>query len=201
MSVHWAKKLYENFDINASLKKLDGEFDLNFLVKTEDNDKYILKVMRVGCDPSLINMQCAAIRSVEGKNLFTPAIITTNSATDFATLIDENGHERLVWLIKAIDGICYAKIKPKSIDLANDLGSKIGALSKALEEFDHPYLDRDFKWNLMQANWITEHLSLIQDSSRKNILVNIIKEYTLVLNEAKKLPYFAIHNDLNDYNI
>ena len=201
MSVHWAKKLYENFDINASLEKLDGEFDLNFLVKTEDNDKYILKVMRVGCDPSLINMQCAAIRSVEGKNLFTPAIITTNSATDFATLIDENGHERLVWLIKAIDGICYAKIMPKSINLANDLGSKIGALSKALEKFDHPYLDRDFKWNLMQANWITEHLNLIQDSPRKNILVNIIKEYTSVLNEAKKLPYFAIHNDLNDYNI
>jgi hypothetical protein len=31
MSNHWEKKLYENFEIKASLKSLDGEFDLNFL--------------------------------------------------------------------------------------------------------------------------------------------------------------------------
>ena len=30
MSNHWEKKLYENFEIKASLQSLDGEFDLNF---------------------------------------------------------------------------------------------------------------------------------------------------------------------------
>jgi len=200
MSNHWEKKLYENFEIKASLKSLDGEFDLNFLAHSNDG-KYVMKVMRIGCHADLINMQCAAIRLLEGKNLCTPEIIPTNSGADFASINDEKGNLRLVWVIKAKSGICYSGVEPRSEDFINDLGSKIGEIDNALKQFDHPYLDRDFKWNLMKSDWISDHLDLISDNKRKDIIISIIEEYQSILHEARKLPHFAIHNDLNDYNI
>ena len=109
MSNHWEKKLYENFEIKASLKSLDGEFDLNFFAHSNDG-KYVMKVMRIGCHADLINMQCAAIRLLEGKNLCTPEIIPTNSGADFASINDEKGNLRLVWVIKAKSGICYSGV-------------------------------------------------------------------------------------------
>ena len=200
MSNHWEAKLSENFGIDASLESLDGEYDLNFFANASSK-KYVLKVMRVGCEPDFINMQCAAIRMLNGKNLCTPEIIPTVSGADFASVNDEEGNLRLVWVIKAKSGVCYSKIYPRPIDFIYDLGKKIGGLNKALKEFDHPYLDRDFKWNLMESNWITDYLYLITDNDRKDILIEIIEEYNSVLHKAKKLPQFAIHNDLNDHNI
>ena len=55
MSNHWEKKLSESFGINASLDILDGEYDLNFFANAI-NEKYVMKVMRVGCEPDFINM-------------------------------------------------------------------------------------------------------------------------------------------------
>ena len=160
-----------------------------------------MKVMRIGCHADLINMQCAAIRLLEGKNLCTPEIIPTNSGADFASINDEKGNLRLVWVIKAKSGVCYSGVEPRSEDFINDLGSKIGEIDNALKQFDHPYLDRDFKWNLMKSDWISDHLDLISDNKRKDIIISIIEEYQSILHEARKLPHFAIHNDLNDYNI
>ena len=136
MSNHWEKKLYENFEIKASLKSLDGEFDLNFFAHSNDG-KYVMKVMRIGCHADLINMQCAAIRLLEGKNLCTPEIIPTNSGADFASINDEKGNLRLVWVIKAKSGICYSGVEPRSEDFINDLGSKIGEIDNALKEYQN----------------------------------------------------------------
>jgi len=109
MSNHWEAKLSENFGIDASLESLDGEYDLNFFANASSK-KYVLKVMRVGCEPDFINMQCAAIRMLNGKNLCTPEIIPTVSGADFASVNDEEGNLRLVWVIKAKSGVCYSKI-------------------------------------------------------------------------------------------
>ena len=198
---YWTECLRQKFGIDAKLKCLDGEFDLNFMVTETSGQKYILKVMRADCASDLVDMQCAAIRSLEKEKLPTPKIISSLSGTDYVVFDDEKGIPRLVWMITALDGICYANIKPQSLNFIYDLGIKSGVLSSALTDFNHPYLDRDFKWNLMQSNWIKDHLNLIKCKLRRGILFEIIEQYEITLEYAQNLPHVAIHNDLNDYNV
>lgn len=69
MLIYWAECLRQKFGIDAKLKCLDGEFDLNFMVLETSGQKYILKVMRADCPSDLVDMQCAAIRRLEKKKI------------------------------------------------------------------------------------------------------------------------------------
>ena len=43
-----AKILYVNYDIEGSVKELDGEIDFNFKVNSLDGKNYLLKISRSG---------------------------------------------------------------------------------------------------------------------------------------------------------
>lgn len=44
---HWAAALKQHWGIDAELSRLDGEYDLNFLVNGRDGQGYILKAMPI----------------------------------------------------------------------------------------------------------------------------------------------------------
>ena len=46
---HWTHVLQEHWGITAELKRLDGEYDLNFLAEGPEGAGYVLKAMRPGC--------------------------------------------------------------------------------------------------------------------------------------------------------
>ena len=45
---HWKHVLLTHWGIDAQLRRLDGEYDLNFLAETDTGDGYVLKAMRPG---------------------------------------------------------------------------------------------------------------------------------------------------------
>ena len=55
----------------------------------------------------------------------------------------------MAWLLRKIDGRVYADFKPKTMNLIQGLGAAVGEMDKVLKTFDHPSLQRDFKWNLV----------------------------------------------------
>ena len=54
MVEYWQNALRRAWGIEATLTKLDGEYDLNFLA--EGDRDYVLKVMRAGCDEQFVDM-------------------------------------------------------------------------------------------------------------------------------------------------
>jgi len=202
MIKHWQKILRDQWSISASLTKLDGEYDLNFMALSADRKRHVLKVMRVGCERDLIEMQCAALGHIctRDHGVPTPRIVQTNQESSFCEIADENGILRLVWLLEWMDGTTYADFRPHSRNLAHNLGRQIGRMDKALENFSHPYLSRKFKWSLPDSGWIVEHLHIIEDSTRRTILHEIAKQFEDIQPSLKTLPNVAIHNDVNDYN-
>ena len=203
MTHHWQSVLRDNYGIDAELSKLDGEYDLNFLATQTNGKQYILKVMRVGCEDALVDMQCRAINHVTNlaPHLALPRVIQTIQDTSFAQGADETGEIRIIWLLSKLPGVSYASFKPHSKALIQSLGNELGLLSNSLETFMHPFLDRDFKWDLGQADWITDHIDAINNPARKAQIQAITTRFLDLKPILSSLPKVAVHNDANDYNI
>ncbi|AHD02596.1 aminotransferase class III-fold pyridoxal phosphate-dependent enzyme [Leisingera methylohalidivorans] len=200
---HWAAALERHWGIEAELSRLDGEYDLNFLAKGRDGKGYILKAMRPGCETWLVEMQVKAFEHIAARqpDLPCPRVIASANGQSLLNLPDEDGQSRLVWLLNRLPGRCYAKAEPKSDALIHEIGQVLGGSAKALADFKHEGLERDFKWDLMRAGWITDQLPCITDPARRAILNEIAWEFAKLAPVLAKLPKQAIHNDANDYNI
>ncbi|UWQ49609.1 aminotransferase class III-fold pyridoxal phosphate-dependent enzyme [Leisingera caerulea] len=200
---HWAAALEQYWGIKAELSRLDGEYDLNFLARKADGQGYILKAMRPGCETWLVDMQVKAFEHIAMRqpDLPCPRVISSADGRSLLTLPDENGQDRLVWLLNQLPGRCYAKAEPKSDALIHEVGQVLGGSAKALADFRHAGLERNFKWDLMRAGWIKNRLSCVTDPARRAILEEICTDFAKLEPVLTQLPKQAIHNDANDYNI
>ena len=200
---HWQAALQGHWGIEAELTRLDGEYDLNFLALANDGQGYILKVMRPDCETWLVDMQVQAFEHITQRqpDLPCPRVIRSIGQDRLLRLVDEAGQERLVWVLNQLAGQCYAHVKPKTEALIYEVGQVLGGTAKALADFQHDGLQRDFKWNLMGAGWIKDELSCITNPARRAILQTIATDFTTLEPALAKLPMQAIHNDANDYNI
>ena len=203
MTQHWTQALATHWGIEAPLQPLEGEYDLNFLAQPSLGVGFVLKVMRPDCRPELVALQVAALNHMAGQPTaaFYPTVIATKQGDCSVYCEDADGNRRLLWLLQQLPGRSYAQSRPKTSDLVADLGRAIGATDLAFESFQHPALDRDFKWNLMQALWIEPELNAITDLKRRQILQTIVADFTAVVPRLNGLPQQALHNDINDYNI
>ena len=203
MTLHWTDALAQHWGIQARLTQLAGEYDLNFLAETLAGEGYILKVMRPGCNRELIEMQVSALAHVRDQPLadLYPEVIATLQGVACVSCLDTDGKPRLLWLLSRLPGRSYAQSAPKTRALAGDLGRAVGATDRVFETFRHPALERDFKWHLMQAQWIKPELGVISDPDRRRLLQDIVADFSGVLGQLQNLPTQAVHNDINDYNI
>src|SRR5689334_4050987 len=104
------------------------------------------------------------------------------------------GH--FVRLVTYLPGVPLAKIKPHTPGLLHDLGQKLGQLSRALADFDHPATHRDFHWDLANGNRvINEYAPLIDDASLRELVLKCRFQ------PATELRRSVIHGDANDYNV
>lgn len=110
------------------------------------------------------------------------------------------GQNRIVRLLSWVDGRIWATINPKTILLRQDLGSKAGELTMALQDYDHPEAHRNFDWNLANAQWTYDHLNLFP-SEEQNTVHYFQQHYRELQDLYETLPKSVVHNDINDYNI
>ena len=67
---HWQEVLKSHWDIDARLTRLDGEYDLNLLAVGDG--AHVLKVMRAGCEPAFVDMQCRAFEHIRASAANAP---------------------------------------------------------------------------------------------------------------------------------
>ena len=86
--------------------------------------------------------------------------------------------------------------------LQRQFGQFLGQLDKTLATFEHPAAHRYLRWDLAQANFITDYTQYISDENGHNLVEASLAEY-----QEKTAPQLAnlrqqvIHNDANDYNV
>ncbi|UWZ86827.1 aminotransferase class III-fold pyridoxal phosphate-dependent enzyme [Occallatibacter riparius] len=200
-AVQLVRDLYE-FEVSAS--SLPGEYDNNFHIVTSDGRAFVLKVMHSSRDRAFIDMQCSALTHLAERapGLALQRVQLTRSGEAFVRTTLRNGEERFVWLLSFLPGRVLAEVRPHTPELLRNLGSLLGHIDLALQDFSHPAAAREFKWDLAQAAWIREYLFHIEDPSRRALVEQVLEQYEKqVVPQLPTLRKSVIYGDANDYNV
>jgi Ser/Thr protein kinase RdoA (MazF antagonist) len=179
------------FSIQATAAELPSERDRNFLLTGRDGEKFVLKVANAREERAALEAQNAMMRHLEKRVAFCPRVVPANSGEEIATVED-----RFIRVLSYVPGKPLATIQFQSPELLYDLGRKLGQLTRALADFDHPAAHRQFYWDLAQgAACLREHGPKIKDETLQKLV------FSLGLNLPNEVRRSVIHGDANDYNV
>lgn len=188
----------EYFGISGTIKKLAGEEDFNFYLKSDDGE-YTIKISRPDADLANIELQAATMKWLVNCDigLNFPTVISSLDGKDFIEL--EN--RRYLRLQKWVPGRMLADANPRSKSLLEDWGKTCGLLSKNLAEFDHPAAHRFYKWNPSETLYSKKFRTYISDEEQLELA-----DYFWNLFEKSALPNLSTlrksvnYSDGHEYN-
>ncbi|MCP4488596.1 MAG: aminotransferase class III-fold pyridoxal phosphate-dependent enzyme [Gammaproteobacteria bacterium] len=196
--------LRELFNIDAELRPLAGERDLNFLLIT-DSAKYVFKIANQNEDPGILDCQQQVFQRLAANNIFTEQFraIESRHGNAIETIYDASGIPHLCRLLNYAEGRLLAAVKPHLTELLIDLGESLGKLDKALFDFEHEALHRPLLWKMHGALTVLAEFKPLLASSRQQLLIEYFESHfrDTVLPLDKSLRRSAIHNDANDNNV
>lgn len=166
--------------------RLPGERDQNFLLADDFGQPVVLKIANASESRAFLEAQNAVLDYLSDRVPFCQLVI--------GRIEEFQGH--FVRLLTYLPGVPLAEIKPHTSGLLQDLGQKLGQLSRALADFDHPAVHRDFHWDLANGNRVVnEYSPLIEDADLRKLVLKCRFEPETELRRS------VIHGDANDYNV
>jgi hydroxylysine kinase len=195
--------LREHFGIEATATALSSERDRNFRALTTDGTSFLLKISNPAEDPSVTNLQTAALRYLEDNapNLPVPRLVATSAGEDEVSLILADGRRHIVRLMSFLSG--------RPLALASDpwafrssIAGVLAELDLGLRGFEHHAADHELLWDASNASRIRPLLACIEHNMRRELATRVLDEYEA--HSIPKLPTLRtqiIHNDFNPSNI
>ena len=199
----WAERVETAWGGQATLEMLYGEHDLNFRLIDAHGVSRIVKVMRAGCEAAELDYQIAMMgRLSDVPGVPVSRVVPTMAGKAYTQLSDEHGHPRFIWQIAMLPGATLDHHK-LTISLVEQIGATAAHMHQALQDFEHPGLHRDIKWDLRAANWIGDYLSVFDDKPAVQSQIRDLLEWYREDGQPllRSLPAQAIHNDLNQQNL
>ncbi|HML17713.1 MAG TPA: aminotransferase class III-fold pyridoxal phosphate-dependent enzyme [Bryobacteraceae bacterium] len=181
-----AKQMY---GLDATATPLSGEYDDNFRLETASGARYVLKIMRPGCDRAFVDLQIEALHRLA--ELPVPRVVDS---------VKETGDGRLVWLLQWIPGRLLTEVRPLTNQVSASLGRLLGKIDHALEGWNRPDAHRELKWDLARAPWIRDYLRYLPRN--RPLVERVLDRYEAeVAPVLGQLPQSVIHGDANDHNV
>ena len=167
-------------------RRLPSERDQNFFLTDDSGQQFVLKIANRCGIALFLEAQNAVLDYLAERVSFCQRVI--------GEIAEFEGH--LVRVVTYLPGVPLAEIKPHTPGLLHDLGQKFGQLSRALADFDHPAVHRDFHWDLANGNRVVnEYAPLIEDADLRELVLKCRFEPETELRRS------VIHGDANDYNV
>jgi 4-aminobutyrate aminotransferase-like enzyme/Ser/Thr protein kinase RdoA (MazF antagonist) len=187
----------ELYGLDGDAESLPSERDQNFLV-TAGGERYVLKIANATERQEMLEAQNAAMAHLEGTAL-VPRVLPDRGGRLIATAADGHFVRLLTW----IPGEPLGSLKPRPPAVLEDLGSRLGQVSRALEGFDHPAARREFHWDLSSAvATITAYSPLIGDDTLRGLVERVAGYVFHRDGEAlRQVRRSVVHGDANDYNV
>src|SRR5262245_20809439 len=191
------------YGLDAAASALPSERDQNFLLRERSGEQYVLKIANALEDRALLEAQQQAMARVAERAPCRERIATTRSGGLLTEIRSASGMRHFVWMVDWLHGDALGALKRHSRELLRDLGRRVGRIDRALADFDHPAIHRDFHWDLANGlGVIREYESLITDAETRRLVVEFAAEFERdVAPILPRLRKSAIHNDANDYNV
>lgn len=186
----------EHFGIRASADPLPSERDKNFLLTNQEGKKFVLKIANALETPAFLEAQNAVLKYLAPRVSFCQRLALTISGEDTVSISAPDGTTHLARLVHYLPGVPLAEIKPHPGELLRDLGRKLGELDRALADFDHPAVHRDFHWDLANSNRVlNDYGKLIRDATLRELVFQCRFDLDMDLRRS------VIHGDANHYNV
>ncbi len=195
--------LAQQYDLRGTLVALVAERDRNFRVDST-RGTYLLKVMHKGCDPALVEVQAKALLHIATRaaDLAMQRLVQTQQGQLQATLRDHSGNDLCAFVVTFLPGRLLAKVRPHPATVHTALGALLAKFDFAMQDFTHPCLTRELKWDLRRAAWIEQRIDAIEDPRRRAIVQGIVARYlTSFAASLATLRMGPVHGDGNDYNL
>src|SRR5215831_11365197 len=192
------------YGLHVEVCALPGERDCNFFLKTEAAQEFVLKIASAVEQTDTLDLQNKALEHMGTRDpsLLLPQVICANSREAIATVTDAAGTKHFVRLLSFIPGKSLAETKPHTPELLHSLGSTMGKMDQALEDFTHPAAHRTLRWDLQRTLWTRDYLHHIEPPERRAMIEHFLSQFEeQVLPKAPELRMGIIHNDANDYNV
>jgi len=196
-----AKILKSIYNLDGEISLLDGEIDFNFKVVLNNSKKYLLKISRSSFEQEYIDYQVLLLEHLnKNSKIELPKLVLSTDNKKSSIIQDVHGYDRSVRLMSWIDGRLWSTVNPITKSLRYELGYLCSELSKSLQNFKHPYADKEIEWDVAKSLWVECYLDKF-DFEKIKILKKFIKNFKDNLHLYQKLEKSIIHNDINDNNI
>ena len=187
--------LEQNWGITGTLKPLDSYLDQNFLVKSTDGNKYVLKIANIETPESWLDLQNQSLHHLQGNTI--PRIIHSKEKESMLFI-------QLHWwrVLNFLEGTMLSTVPFHSQKLLQNIGAFVGQISNKLASFSHNAAERPLQWDLQQSaslleNWVT----FVEDKKTKSAILAIMKNWKTKIPEINKVRRSIIHADLTRYNL
>ena len=188
------------YGLRAAVSALPSERDQNFLLGAATGEKFVLKIANAEEDSEFLELQNQLIRLLAAakSDLQFPQIVPTSAGEEIASITGADGQKHFVRLLTWLDGQCFAEVQPHNRTLLASLGRALGQMDAALDGFSHPAAQRNFHWDLRNADTARELIGLLP-SARQTLVERFFAEWEKI--DWGRLRFSVIHNDANDYNV
>jgi Ser/Thr protein kinase RdoA (MazF antagonist) len=191
----------EHYGLNVTVKALNGYDELNFLLSNEKNEKYILKVSNESHPFPFLEAQINIIQHLK-KSPVSSCFqhFSINKYGEELTKIVGNSQTYYIRILNFLEGVFWVDEKAKTKELQYDLGSFLGKMDHALQDFSHPAMHRNYTWDISRASEAADNLKYILNHEKRRIAGYFLLQFdTEVLPQLHRLRHAYVHNDANDW--
>ncbi len=193
-----------HFGLEVTSRELTSWRDQNFLLRDAAGNRHVLKLFNALENRLVLDLQNAVLRRLAdhpGEYTF-PRLVQGVDGSDL-TEVEAGGERYTACLLTWVDGVPMAGARPRSRQLARQLGDLLGHVSTALEGLEHEAADRSLKWSLLGAQQTFEAaLPLIPEGEGRTEVERLQSHFADRVDPVlRRLRSSVIHNDGNDHNV
>ena len=190
----------KNYRLACESELLAGYVDKNFLIKTKQGEKFILKLSQAPSE--LLEAQNSLLGYIDKRDpsLNVQKVVPANNH-----LLLQNEIEGEAWnirLLTYLEGQHFAEVNHTK-GLMESLGGYLGRLTNAMNGFSHPeFKARTLEWDIQRTLLNRKYLDKISaPQDRKWVQYYMLQFNELVVPLLPDLRHSVIYGDANDRNI
>ncbi|RBL89655.1 aminotransferase class III-fold pyridoxal phosphate-dependent enzyme [Chitinophaga flava] len=194
--------LRDHYGLTVTAKELEGYEEANFLVKDEQGNAWICKIAGDDHAPAFLDAQVRILDHLAASEVkgYFPQVVknTKKEAVTHLIFPEEIHYLRLYTWLEGQPVVTVTGTR----DIYASWGSLLGKMDKALEDFSHPAMHREIRWDVARALDARDQLHCIKDPEKKRLAAYFLLQFEMeVLPHLHRLRKAYTHNDANDYNI
>ncbi|MCZ2338944.1 MAG: aminotransferase class III-fold pyridoxal phosphate-dependent enzyme [Chitinophagales bacterium] len=202
--IHRVQKIArEAYGIIAEAKPLSGYEDINFLLETQQGEKFIFKISTASSCLDFLQAQAEVMKLLSISNMkghFPVHIPNLND--ELITISSSGGKVQYIRVLSWIEGDFWVNWLDKDRKLYESLGAFLGEMDSILNGLYISAAERYLSWDICRASDAVEHLQNIHDPEKSRIAGYFLLQFhTEVFPKLNHLRKAIIHNDANDYNV